>query len=126
LAVRSGLLGSSWANAAIPLAVAVGLPVAVSGYTSWSFGGQMGWVSTSFALVGLSLADVLANRHSNPKWRRRLMYWAMGVAALSLVMWSVWGSGGNEPLAYVVASLVPLVPGLPVAFAADLDEPRAI
>lgn len=125
-AIRSGFLGEHWADAAIPLGVAVGLPVAVAGYTAWSDGGQMGWVSIAFALVGLSVADVLAARHSDPAIARRLMLWAVAVAALSVVMWSLWGSGNNEPLAFAIACLVPLVPGLPVAFAADHDEPRAI
>lgn len=125
-AIQRGFLGEHWADAAIPLAVAVGLPVAVAGYESWTYGGQMGWVSTAFALTGLSVAHVLAGRHSDPSLGRRLMFWTVALAALSVVMWSVWGSGGNEPLAFVVACLVPLVPGLPVAFAADHDEPRAI
>src|SRR3546814_1379463 len=34
--LRTGILGSHWADAAIPLAVAVGLPVTVSGYDSWA------------------------------------------------------------------------------------------
>lgn len=126
LAVRNGVLGTHWTDAAIPLAVAVGLPVSVAGFDSWDYGGAMGWASASFALVGLSVADVLAARHSDPVWRRRLLYWSMGVAALSLFLWSVWGSGGNEPWAFVLACLVPLVPALPVAFAADHDEPRAV
>jgi len=72
-AVRSGFLGAHWADAAIPLGVSVGLPIAVAGFASWSYGGQMGWVSTALALVGLSVADVLAARHSDPAWRRRLL-----------------------------------------------------
>ncbi len=126
LAIRNGFLGTHWADAAIPLGVSVGLPIAVAGYTSWSYGGQMGWVSTAFALTGLSVADVLAARHSDPVWRRRLLFWSMGVAGVSLLLWSFWGSGGNEPWAFVLACLVPLVPGLPVAFAADTNEPRAV
>ncbi len=125
-AVRSGFLGEHWTDAAIPLAVAVGLPVSISGLDAWTYGGAMGWVSTAFALVGLSVADVLAARHSDPAIGRRLMFWAIAVAALSVVMWTALGSGSNEPLAFLVACLVPLVPGLPVAFAADPDEPRAI
>ena len=126
LAVRSGLLGADWANAAVPLAVAVGLPVAVSGYGSWSYDGGMGWVPAAIALVGLSVADVLAARHSDPLWRRRLLYCAMGVAAVSLALWSFWDGAGNQPWAFLLACLIPLVPGLPVAFAADQDEPRAV
>ncbi len=126
LAVRSGFLGTHWADAAVPLAVAVGLPVSVAGIESWTYGGAVGWVSAAFALVGLSVADVLAARHSDPVWRRRLLYWSLGIAALSLLLWSIWGSGGNEPWAFALACLVPLVPGLPVAFAVDPDEPRAV
>jgi signal transduction histidine kinase len=125
-AIRSGILGEHWADAAIPLGVSVGLPVSVAGFEAWTYGGAMGWVSTAFALVGLSVAHVLATRHSDPIMGRSLVLWSVAVAAVSMVMWSVWGSGGNEPWAFVVACMVPLVPGLPVAFAADHDEPRAI
>jgi signal transduction histidine kinase len=125
-AVRSGFLGEHWADAAVPLGVAVGLPVAIAGFEAWTYGGAMGWVPTAFALVGLSMADALAARHSDPVMGRRLVLWSGALVALTVVMWSVWGSGGNEPWAFVVACLVPLVPGIPVAFAADHDAPRAI
>ncbi len=124
-AVRSGVLGEHWADAAIPLGVSVGLPVALAGFEGWIFDGTAGWVSAAFALVGLSVADVLAARHSDPGLRRSLMVGAAGVAAVSVLLWMVW-AGGNETLAFVVACMVPLVPGLPVAFAADHDEPRAV
>jgi len=126
LAVRGGILGQNWADAAVPVSVAVGLPVAVSGYESWGYGGAMGWVAAAFALVGLSVADVLASRHRDPIWRRRLSYWSLGAAAFAFLLWTIFGSGGNEPWAFVFACLVPLVPGLPLAFAAGTDEPLAI
>jgi signal transduction histidine kinase len=126
LGVRNGILGSQWADAAIPLGVAVGLPVTVAGFEGWTYGGAMGWVSAALALVGLSVADVLARRHSEPALQRRLVIWSMGLVAVSFLLWSVFGSGGNEPWAFVFATAVPLVPGLPVAFAANHDEPGAV
>ena len=125
-AVRDGFLGDHWADAAIPLGVAGGLPITIAGFDSWTGDGTAGWVAIALALVGLSVADVLAARHSDPAWRRRLLLWSLAVAALSVVLWGIWASSGNEPWAFVIACLVPLVPGLPVAFAADPDEPRAV
>jgi signal transduction histidine kinase len=126
LSVRAGILGEHWSDAAVPLAVAVGLPIAVSGYSSGFYDGTLGWLTAALALVGLSIADLLAFRHSDPLWRQRLMYWSIGVAAFPVFLWLATGSHWNHPLLLVLACLVPLVPGLPVAFAADHDEPRAI
>ena len=124
LAIRAGVLGEHWSDAAIPLAVAVGLPIAVSGYASAFYDGTFGWLTAAMALVGLSVADVLASRHSDPLWRQRLMYWSIAVAAIPVFLWLVTGADGNS-LLFVLACLVPLVPGLPVAFADDHDEPRS-
>jgi signal transduction histidine kinase len=124
-AVRAGILGAHWADAAIPLGVAVGLPVVVSGYSFPFSDGSDGWLVFGLAAVGVSVADVLAARHSDPLWRQRLLFWAIGVAATPVVLWFALG-GGGMPLLVVIACLVPLVPGLPVASAADTDEPRAI
>lgn len=66
LAVRAGVIGEHWSDAAVPLAVAVGLPIAVSGYSSGLYDGTLGWLTGAMALVGLSVADVLASRHSDP------------------------------------------------------------
>ena len=126
LAVRGGILGPHWADAAIPLAVAVGLPVAVSGYSFAFYDGTIGWLTAAVALVGLSVADVLAARHSDPLWRQRLMFWSIGIAAIPVIFWLALGSDSSHPLAFLFGCLVPLIPGLPVAFAADHDEPRAI
>ncbi len=125
-AIRNGFLGAHWADAAVPLGVSVGLPVAISGFEMWTYGGAMGWVSTALALIGLSVADVLAARHSDPVWRGRLLFWAGGLVAITVLLSGLWGSGVSEPWTFVLASVVPLVPGLPVAFAADHDEPRAV
>lgn len=125
LAVRGGVLGEQWADAAVPLGVAVGLPIAMSGFSFPFYDGSDGWAAIALALVGVSLADVLARRHSDPLWRLRLMYWSVGVAAAPALLWLMTGGGGLE-LLFVLACLVPLVPGLPVAFADDTDEPRAV
>lgn len=124
LAIRAGFLGAGWADAAIPLGVAVGLPVAVAGNT-WFDDGTAGWVAMALAFASLSVADVLAARHSEPTWRRRLMLWTIGLTAVPVFLWAVLGISGTS-LAFLVACLIPLIPGLPVAFAADPDQPRAI
>ena len=67
----------------------------------------MGWVPTALALIGVSVADVLAARHSDPVWRRRLLFGAGGLAAISVLLWGMWGSGGNEAWAFVLACVVP-------------------
>jgi signal transduction histidine kinase len=125
-AIRDGFLGEQWADAAIPLGVAVGLPITIAGFDSWMDDGTAGWVSIALALAGMSVADVLAARHSHPAWRRRLLLWSLVAGAIPVVLWGIWASGANEPWAFVIASLVPLVPGLPVAFAADHHEPREV
>jgi signal transduction histidine kinase len=121
LAIRSGFLGTQWADAAVPLAVAVGLPVSVSGHASWLAGGGSWWTLTAVALAGVSVAHVLAARHSDPTWRSALVWIAAAlVIPLTLI--------GRDDIgwAFLLAAIIPLVPGLPVAFAADHDEPRAI
>lgn len=125
-AIQAGILGPSWADAAVPIGAAVGLPIAVAGYGPWAFGGAMGWASTSFALVGFSVAHALAARHSDPAIGQRLLLWSGGIVALTVLVSTVLGGGGDEPFDFLLASLVPLVPGIPVAFAADHDQPRAV
>jgi signal transduction histidine kinase len=125
-AIRGGFLGEHWADAAIPLGVAVGLPVSVAGFSFWLEDGTAGWVVVALALAGLSVADVLAARHSDPEWRWRLLIGSAALAGFTILLWAWWASGAYEPWAVALACAVPLVPGLPVAFAADHDEPRAI
>ncbi len=124
LAVRNGFLGSQWADAAVPLAASVGVPVMLASWWGWSGDGTSGWYVLAIGLVGMSVAHVLAGRHSDARWRPRLLLWAGGLAGISVLLWLV--DGGYSALPWLGAAAVPLVPGLPVAFADDPDEPRAI
>jgi signal transduction histidine kinase len=118
-AVRSGFIGA-WSDAAIPLGVAVGMPVAMADYIGWEFGGVMGWSALALALVGLSVAHVLASRHSDPIWRPRLVW----MSAALVVLVAILSDSGS---ALLVAAAIPLVPGLPLAFANDFGgEARAV
>lgn len=125
LVIRNGFLGPHWVDAAVPLAAAVGVPVMLASWWGWSDNGTAGWYVITIALVGLSVAHVLAGRHSHAEWRQRLLIWAGVLAGGAVFIWLVQG-GYDSSLALVAASAVPLVPGLPVAFADDPDEPRAI
>jgi signal transduction histidine kinase len=117
-AIRSGFLGA-WTDAAVPLAVAVGMPVVMADFTSWEFG-VMPWSALALALVGLSVAHVLAARHSDPVWRPRLVWISAGLVAVVAV------TSASEPALLIVAA-IPLIPGIPVAFANDSPgEARAI
>ncbi|MGZ8563395.1 MAG: ATP-binding protein, partial [Candidatus Limnocylindria bacterium] len=120
-AVAHGALGPDWIDAAIPLAVAVGIPVCLLAFDAWSYGGAMGWAGTATALGGLGVAHVLASRHSDPAWRGRLFLGSVGLVVLTALL-----GGMNLQLAIVVAGLVPLVPGLPAAFAEERGEERAL
>jgi signal transduction histidine kinase len=124
LALRAGFLGLAWVDAAIPVGAAVGMPVMLATFAAWDSGGAMGWVATALGLSGLAVAHVLAARHSDPTWRLRLMVWAGVLAAAAVLLNTVLG--GSGALALVLACLVPLVPGLPVAFAADSDAAGAV
>jgi signal transduction histidine kinase len=73
------------------------------------------------ALAALSVAHLLASRHSDPEWRLRLF--AASVALVGLIV--LLGATGS-PLALVLVGFVPLIPGIPVAFAEDGGEPRAM
>jgi signal transduction histidine kinase len=120
VAVRSGFIGVGWSSAAIPLAVAVGLPVATMGLEAF-YGSSPGWLLVALGLVGLSVGHVLAGRHSDRSWQPRLLW----IAAALVVPLAVIGRD-DIGWAFLFIILVPLIPGLPVAFAADHDEPRAI
>jgi len=123
-ALRSGFLGPSWTDAAIPVGASVGMPVMIATFAAWDDGGAMGWAVTALALTGLAVAHVLAARHGDPAWRVQLLVWAALLAAAAILLDTVMG--GSEGAALVLACLVPLVPGLPVAFATDHDGAGAV
>jgi signal transduction histidine kinase len=121
IALRQGFLGRAWTDAAIPLATAVGMPFMLHAYAAWDYGGAMGWASSATALPALSVAHLLAARHTDERWRARLFLGSVVVAAVA-----IWLGGLDLPLALVFAGLVPLVPGLPAAFAEEPGEARAL
>jgi signal transduction histidine kinase len=121
LALRNGILGLEWSDGAIPVAAAVGIPIAVAGFESWSSGGEVALSSAAIAMAGLSVAHVLAARHSDPVWRRRLLAWSAGLAAVSIFF-----GFQHLPLALLMGGVVPLIPGLPTAFADADGQPRAV
>jgi signal transduction histidine kinase len=110
LGVRNGVLGPDWTDAAVPLAAAVGIPVLMVPLT-WSWPGLYPPLVLAPALAVLSVAHLLAERHSDPLWRWRLFVGAALVALLAVIA----GSGGGG-LAVGLLGLVCLVPGVPVAF----------
>ena len=110
-AVRNGFLGA-WTDAAIPLGVAVGMPIVIADHASWEFGGLATMSSLALALVGLSVAHVLAARHSDPVWRPRLVWLSAGL----VVLVAITGASGE---AFLLVAAIPLLPGIPVAFAND-------
>jgi signal transduction histidine kinase len=121
LAVGRGLLGADWTDAAIPLAGAVGLPILILPFPAWEYGGAMGWASAPEALVALSVAHLLAGRYGTSRWRGRLLAGSGLLAVLSVFL-----GAQHLTLALMVAGMVPLVPGLPVAFAEDGPRSRAL
>jgi signal transduction histidine kinase len=123
-ALRAGFLGPGWVDGAIPVGAAVGMPVMIATFAAWDYGGAMGWVVTAVGISGLAVAHVLAARHSDPSWRLRLMLWAGVLAAAGVLLDTVLG--GSGALALLLVCLVPLVPGLPVAFAANSNAAGAV
>ena len=120
-ALRRGALGPEWTDLAVPVAVAVGVPVSLLAFDAWSYDGAMGWASTATALAGLGVAHALASRHTDPIWRDRLFLGSVALVVLVALL-----GGMDLPLAIVVAGLVPLVPGIPAAFAEGNGEERAL
>ncbi len=121
MAVSRGFLGADWTDAAVPLGAAVGLPILILPFPAWEYGGAMGWASSPVALVALGVAHVLVGRHDVAAWRGRLLAGAGVMAALA-----IWFGASHLTLALMLAGMVPLVPGLPVAFAEEGPQSRAL
>jgi signal transduction histidine kinase len=118
--IRRGFLGGAWTDAAVPLAAAVGVPVMLAGALSYEYGpSPIGVVPT--ALAALCVAHVLALRHPDAVWRKRLFESSAALVAVITVLALVGGGG----LATVLIGLVALIPGM-IAFADDAGEPRAM
>ncbi len=106
LVVRLGFLGAAWADAAVPLAVAVGVPVVLNPFDS-------PWILSATALAGLGVAHVLASRYPDSATGRWLL---LGSAVPVPLVWTVAVVVDHYP-ALVLAGCVALVPGIPLAFA---------
>ena len=119
LAVRRGFLGDDWADVAVPLAAAVGVPVILANQT---LGGEdIGLAAGPTALAALYVAHALSERHPDPAWRRRL-FGASAVLAAVAVLIAVSGTDLTIP----VIGLIALVPGIPIAFSYVPGEARAM
>jgi signal transduction histidine kinase len=119
-AVRRGLLGASWTDAAVPLAAAAGVPVMLASLYG-GFDGSVAWRAIPTAAAALGVAHLLANRHTDAMWQARLLTASFAVA-LTVVMLAVYGTNAAIPL----IGLIALIPGVPIALAETSGEPRAI
>jgi signal transduction histidine kinase len=127
-AVRRGLMGAGWQEAAIPLGGAIAVPLMA---LSFNASGGSDYVPKLLlpAAAALPVAHLLAWRHPDPTWRRGLFaiscLLAGGVAAL--VMGSSVGGplggpyditdSGSRLLIYLGLGFITLVPGLGAALA---------
>ena len=119
--IRRGLLGEEWTDAAIPLGVAVGVPVVMLAFEAWQWAGAMGWVSAATGFSALGVAHLLTSRHSDPLWRSRFFAIAAAMTGFAILI------GGQQlSIALLVVALIPLVPGVPIAFARDPAESHAL
>jgi len=125
LALSRGLLGPTWASAAVPIGVAVGVPI-----MALNIGGSGTDFVLRLLLPGLSalvVAHLLAWRHADRTWRRLLFGWSVVlvglVILLVLVSPVVGGIGGGYDFPdsgsrlaiYLLLGFIALVPGLGTA-----------
>ncbi|HET8778369.1 MAG TPA: ATP-binding protein [Candidatus Limnocylindria bacterium] len=119
-AVRRGLLGDAWIDAAVPLAAATGIPVMLAGLYG-GFDGSMAWRAIPAAVAALGVAHVLAGRHPDAFWEVRLLTASFAVTLLVALL-SLYGTNAAIPL----VGLIALIPGVPIALAETGGEPKAI
>jgi signal transduction histidine kinase len=118
-AVRRGLLGDGWTDAAVPLAAAVGVPVMLGGLYG-GYDSSLAWRTIPTAVAALGVAHVLGIRHTDALWQARLLTAAFATALLVAL-----GGLVGHPAAIPLIALIALIPGVPVAFAEVPGEPRA-
>ena len=117
--IRRGFLGADWTDAAVPLAAAVGVPLMLAGDLGDGYGRTpIGVLPT--ALAALSVAHVLALRHPDGAWRKRLFAGSAALVGFVTLLALV----GDGAIATVLIGLVAVIPGM-LAFADDGGEPRA-
>ena len=121
-AVRRGFLGTEWTDAAVPLAGAVGLPILLFGFPMVAPLRSLNLFVLPVALAAFSVAHVVASRHSDAAWRWRLLLGSALVVVLAVGLALI----GDAAVAIVIMALIPLVPGLPAAFAEGPGEPAAV
>lgn len=119
--IRRGLLGDDWTDAAIPLGVAVGVPVVMLAFEAWQWSGAMGWASAATGFSALGVAHLLTSRHSDPLWRSRFFAIAAAMTGFAILI-----GGQDLGIALLVVAVIPLVPGVPIAFARDPAESHAL
>jgi signal transduction histidine kinase len=117
--VRRGFLGAAWADAAAPLGAAVGVPVMLAAVSMGESNLPLSTVPTAFAALGV--AHVLAQRHTDVAWGGRLIAGSAGLVGIIALL-----SFAGAPVAIPLLGLVALIPGIPVAFAEEPGEARAV
>jgi signal transduction histidine kinase len=118
--IRRGFLGEDWTDAAVPLAAAVGIPILL--VNGLAYYGRTPFAVIPTALAALSVAHVLAMRHSDPVWRTRLFGASAGLVAVIGLLAVV---AALESVATILIGLVALIPGR-IAFANEPGGARAL
>jgi signal transduction histidine kinase len=129
-ALHRGLLGRGWARGAIPIGVAVGVPIMALSFNE----GGMTMIALRLLLPGLAalpVAHFLAWRHPEEAWRRPLFGISvlLVVVVALLVLGSSYGGplpdgpygivdGGSRLTIYLALGFIALVPGLGSALSA--------
>ncbi|HEX7171351.1 MAG TPA: ATP-binding protein [Candidatus Limnocylindria bacterium] len=119
-ALRAGVLGDAWTDAAIPVAASIAIPVAIASFASLGIGDGLDWAAFVIALGALGVGHVLAIRHDDAAWQGRLFAGSTALAFLATFLGPF-----HEGYAILLAVVAPLVPGLPIAFAAESRAARA-
>jgi signal transduction histidine kinase len=130
-ALHRGLMGPGWRSAAIPLGVAVAVPVMALAFNT---GDGIHYLIRLLlpAAAALPVAHLLAWRHPDPAWRRLLFGVSLilaSVVALLALGSSIGGplpdgpyeivDSGNRLTVYLALGFIALVPALGGAFADD-------
>lgn len=116
-ALRRGLLGEGWTDAAVPLATAVAFPILLAPLY-WMGASDRLLLVVGAGLAVLPVAHLLAGRHPDPYWSARLF-----AASVATTLIAAVGAIGVTGPALVLVALVPLIPAIPIAAAERADRP---